>query len=112
RLVRTAPVSASPGTAHARSLTVEQIRLDMHMHTEYSRDSRVLLADFAHLARKAQRGAVCITDHDAIEGGQRLREMNTGLQVIVGEEITTADGAVVGLYLERRVSPGTSAQKT
>src|SRR5207244_3730582 len=84
----------------------------MHMHTEYSRDSRVLLADFADLARKAQLGAVCITDHDTIEGGQRLREMNTGLLVIVGEEITTADGEVVGLYLECRISPGHSAEKT
>src|SRR2546428_4741563 len=54
----------------------------MHMHTEYSRDSRVALADFAELARKAHLGAVCITDHDTIEGGLRLREMNTGLQVI------------------------------
>ena len=91
---------------------MEQTRLDMHMHTEYSRDSRVLLADFAELARKAQLGAVCITDHDTIEGGLRLREMNTGLQVIVGEEITTAEGEVVGLYLERRISLGHSAEKT
>jgi len=84
----------------------------MHMHTEYSRDSRVPLADFAELARRAQLGAVCITDHDTIEGGLRLREMATGLQVIVGEEITTADGELVGLYLETRVAPGLSAEHT
>src|SRR5207244_11157536 len=91
---------------------MDRIRLDMHMHTEYSRDSRVALASFAELARKAELGSVCITDHDTIEGGLRLREMNTGLQVIVGEEITTAEGEVVGLYLERRISPGHSAEKT
>jgi len=91
---------------------VEQTRLDMHMHTEYSRDSRVLLADFAELARRAQLGAVCITDHDTIEGGLRLREMNTGLQVVVGEEITTADGELVGLYLERKIPPGHDAERT
>src|SRR5437879_588548 len=84
----------------------------MNMHTEYSRDSRVALADFAELARKAQLGAVCITDHDTIEGGLRLREMNTGLQVIVGEEITTADGELVGLYLAKRVAPGLTAADT
>jgi hypothetical protein len=89
-----------------------RIRLDMHMHTEYSRDSRVALADFAELARKAQLGAVCITDHDTIEGGLRLREMDTGLQVIVGEEITTADGELVGLYLEKKVAPGLTAEHT
>ena len=91
---------------------MDRIRLDMHMHTEYSRDSRVGLADFAELARAAKLGAVCITDHDTIEGGQRLREMNTGLQVIVGEEITTAEGELVGLYLETRVTPGQTAERT
>src|SRR5206468_7159094 len=88
---------------------MDRVRLDMHMHTEYSRDSRVALADFAELARAAELGVVCITDHDTIEGGLRLREMDTGLQVIVGEEITTADGELVGLYLEKRVAPGLTA---
>ena len=90
----------------------DTIRLDMHMHTEYSRDSRTLLADFAQLARDAQLGAVCITDHDTVEGGLRLRELDTGLQVIVGEEITTADGELVGLYLEKKVAPGLTAEHT
>jgi predicted metal-dependent phosphoesterase TrpH len=89
-----------------------RIRLDMHMHTEYSRDSRVALATFAELARKAEIGAVCITDHDTIEGGLRLREMNTGLQVIVGEEITTGDGELVGLYLETKIPPGLTAERS
>jgi predicted metal-dependent phosphoesterase TrpH len=91
---------------------MDRVRLDMHMHTEYSRDSRVALADFADLARKAELGAVCITDHDTIEGGLRLREMQTGLQVIVGEEITTADGELVGLYLERAIAPGQTAERS
>ena len=91
---------------------MDRIRLDMHMHTEYSRDSRVALADFAELASKAQLGAVCITDHDTIEGGLRLREMGTALQVIVGEEITTADGELVGLYLEKPVAAGQSADRS
>jgi predicted metal-dependent phosphoesterase TrpH len=90
----------------------DRIRLDMHMHTEYSRDSRVALADFAQLAKNAHLGAVCITDHDTIEGGLRLREMDTGLQVIVGEEITSADGEIVGLYLEKKVAPRLTAEHT
>jgi predicted metal-dependent phosphoesterase TrpH len=91
---------------------VDRIRLDMHMHTEYSRDSRVALADFAEIAKGAQLAAVCITDHDTIEGGLRLREMGTGLQVIVGEEITTADGELVGLYLEKKIAPGQSVDRS
>jgi hypothetical protein len=91
---------------------VERIRLDMHMHTEFSRDSRIALADFARLAREAELAAVCVTDHDTVEGGLRLREMDTRLQVIVGEEITTADGELIGLFLERAIAAGLSAEKT
>src|SRR5438552_19075453 len=82
----------------------------MHMHTEYSRDSRVSLAEFAELASEAQLGAVCITDHDTIEGGLRLRETDPGLQVMVGEEITAADGEPVWLYLDKEVAPGLTAE--
>src|SRR5436305_13668262 len=84
----------------------------MHMHTEYSRDSRVSLAEFAELAREAQLGAVCITDHDTVEGGLRLRETDPRLQAIVGEEITTADGKLGGLYLEKKVASGLTAEHT
>ncbi|HEV8536631.1 MAG TPA: PHP domain-containing protein [Candidatus Limnocylindria bacterium] len=91
---------------------MERIRLDMHMHTEFSRDSRIALADFARLAREAELAAVCVTDHDTVEGGLRLREMDTRLQVIVGEEITTADGELIGLFLERAIAAGLSAEKT
>ena len=91
---------------------MDRVRLDMHMHTEYSRDSRVSLTNFAELARTAQLSAVCITDHDTIEGALRLREMDTGLQVIVGEEITTADGELVGLFLEQKVPPGLTADRS
>ena len=90
----------------------ETVKLDMHMHTEYSRDSRVPLSEFAALARKAGLAAICVTDHDTIEGALRLREMDTGLQVIVGEEITTGDGELVGLFLSKRVPPGMTAERT
>jgi len=91
---------------------MDGMRLDMHMHTEYSRDSRVLLADFAALAREAGLAAVCVTDHDTIEGALRLREMDTGLMVVVGEEITTTEGEVIGLFLERPIQRGLSADRT
>jgi predicted metal-dependent phosphoesterase TrpH len=38
--------------------------------------------------------------------------MDTGLQVIVGEEITTAEGELVGLYLETKVAAGLTAEHT
>jgi predicted metal-dependent phosphoesterase TrpH len=88
------------------------MRLDMHMHTEYSRDSRVPLKDFASLAREAGLAAVCVTDHDTIDGALRLREMDTGLMVIVGEEITTSEGELIGLFLDRPIPRGLPVERT
>src|SRR5438445_12831494 len=90
---------------------MDGMRLDMHMHTEYSRDSRVLLADFAALAREAGLSAVCVTDHDTIEGALRLREMDTGLMVVVREETTTTEAEVIGLFLERPIQRGRQADR-
>src|SRR5256714_7002361 len=45
-------------------------------------------------------------------GGLRRQEISTGVRVMVGEEIASADGELVGLYLSKRVAPGLSAEHT
>jgi len=90
----------------------DKLHIDMHMHTEHSRDSRTTLATFAQAAIAAGLDIVCVTDHDTIDGALRLREMSTSLRVIVGEEINSRDGEIIGLFLERAVPPGLSAEET
>ncbi|HEX4743796.1 MAG TPA: PHP domain-containing protein [Candidatus Limnocylindria bacterium] len=89
-----------------------KIRLDMHTHTEYSPDSRTTLARFAAAAKAAGLGAVCVTDHNTVAGALRLREMDTGFRVVVGEEIYSLDGEIVGLFLEEAVPPHLPASET
>lgn len=88
------------------------IRVDMHTHTEFSPDSRTSLAAFVAGAVKAQLGAVCVTDHNTIEGALRLREMAPGFRVVVGEEIYSRDGEIIGLFLERPIPAQLSAAQT
>ncbi len=90
----------------------ERLRIDLHTHTEYSRDSRTKLRDFAAAAAHAGLDAVGVTDHDTIDGALRLREMNVRFRVIVGEEVRTRDGELIGLFLERAVEPGLGAEET
>lgn len=89
-----------------------KIRLDMHTHTEFSPDSRTPLAGFAEAAKASGLGAVCVTDHNTVAGALRLREMDTGLRIVVGEEIYSLDGEIVGLFLEETVPPHLSAVET
>lgn len=84
--------------------------VDLHCHTSASFDS---LADPVKVARAAAaRGLthLVITDHDRIDGALRARDAGTdGLTVIVGSEIRTRDGDLIGAFLERPVPAGLSA---
>jgi predicted metal-dependent phosphoesterase TrpH len=91
---------------------VTRLKLDMHTHSEYSPDSRTPLAAQAKALVAAGIDVVCATDHNTIEGALRLRELATSLRVIVGEEVTTRDGEIIGLFLEEPIPRGLSGEET
>lgn len=86
---------------------------DLHAHSSASFDS---LADPVSMIERARRLGLthlAITDHERIDAAQRAAQLVGGdLQVIVGEEIRTRDGDLIGLFLERVVPPGLSATET
>ena len=88
---------------------------DLHLHTNFS-DGWPAPADLVdYVLRATDLDVIAVTDHDTIEGALRAREhaeYRAGLDVIVGEEVSSRDGHIVGLFLERPVSPGMSAAKT
>jgi predicted metal-dependent phosphoesterase TrpH len=88
---------------------------DLHAHSSASFDS---LASPASLVRTAAaRGLthLAITDHDRIDGALAAREIAASiapeLTVIVGEEVKTADGDLIALFLERAIAPGLTAEE-
>ena len=84
----------------------------MHTHCEYSPDSRTPVGVQALAIRAAGLDVVCATDHNTIEGALRLRESADGFRVIVGEEISSRDGELIGLFLETAVPRDLSAEET
>ena len=54
---------------------------------------------------------MAITDHNTICGALQIREM-AAFQVIIGEEIGTKDGEIIGLFLEEAIPRGLSALET
>lgn len=89
-----------------------RVKVDMHMHSERSPDSRMRPAQQARRIKETGLDVVCATDHNTIEGGLRLREIADGFRVIVGEEILSRDGEIIGLFLEKDVPPRLSAEET
>jgi predicted metal-dependent phosphoesterase TrpH len=71
-----------------------------------------------HLSRSAGRAdLVAITDHDEIRGALRARDYarahrGLGVEVVVGAEISTLNGHLLGLDLEAPVPPSRPAAET
>jgi hypothetical protein len=58
---------------------------------------------------------LAITDHDRIDGAVEARDLAPTIapevSVIVGEELRTVDGDLIGLFLEEAIPPGLSADE-
>jgi predicted metal-dependent phosphoesterase TrpH len=67
-------------------------------------------------ARRLGLDVIAVTDHDTIQGAlwaaDYATQLGGGPEVIVGEEVSTRNGHVVGLFLEKRIRPGQSAAST
>ena len=88
---------------------------DLHMHTSFSDGwpSPAELVD--HVVENTDLDVIAVTDHDTIEGALRASERASRLsklQVVVGEEVTSRDGHILALFIEKRVRPGMSAAAT
>ena len=87
--------------------------IDLHCHTSASFDCLASPESVVKAAAKRGLTHLAITDHDRIDGALRARDLAPeGLTVIVGEEVKTADGDLIALFLESAVPPGRSARET
>ncbi len=87
------------------------VRVELHVHTWYSFDSKTQLEQIEERVEECGIDYLAVTDHDTIEGALRLRRRGN-IGVIVGEEISTRFGDVIGLFLEERVEPGLEPEET
>ncbi|HEY3084835.1 MAG TPA: CehA/McbA family metallohydrolase [Candidatus Dormibacteraeota bacterium] len=89
-------------------------RADLHMHTTAS-DGWPSAHQLVDHARRIGLDLIAVTDHDTIEGALRAadRAARRGrLEVVIGEEVSSRNGHIVGLFLEKRIRPGMSAAAT
>ncbi|TFH13266.1 MAG: hypothetical protein E4H05_11240, partial [Acidimicrobiales bacterium] len=76
-----------------------------HTHTMWSGDSTTTPDEFAVAVAASGLDVVCITDHNAIGGATELSDV-VDARVIVGEELRTAAGEIIGLFLTERIPMG------
>lgn len=88
-----------------------KLAVDLHVHTCFSRDSLTTLPALVEAVGRRGLNALAVTDHNCIEGALRLRDL-APFPVIVGEEVLTSEGEIIGLFLERPVPRRLSPPET
>ena len=92
-----------------------KLRADFHSHSNYSRDSVINPRVFIDTCARKGIDCIAVTDHNEIEGAfviQKLAEAEGRLKVIVGEEVNTSEGEVIGLFLKEWVPRDMSPEDT
>ena len=87
------------------------LKLDLHTHSSDSPDGAITMDQYARVIEDGTLDYVAVTDHDSITHALELRKL-LGDHIIVGQEITSSEGEIIGLFLTSPVPPRLSALET
>lgn len=86
-------------------------KVDLHTHSTASHDGGITPDQYAHALSTNQLDIIAVTDHNRIDMAHELRQ-NLGDRIIVGEEIMTTSGEIIGLYINAPIRAGLSPLET
>ena len=85
-------------------------KIDLHTHSIASPDGGLNLKQYKQMLKSGGLDYIAITDHNTTDFAIKARNL-LGEQIIIGEEISTLQGDVIGLFLSSTVKPGQTLQK-
>ena len=86
------------------------VKVDLHVHSSASFDCTVEPQEVGDRCWRLGLAPVFLTDHNTIEGAARLRGAGQ-LEVVVGEEVMTTEGELIGLFLSSEIPQGLTARE-
>lgn len=96
------PASAAPGGVHLG-------RADLHIHSAASDGVAGIDTILRHVQEETDLDVIAIADHERVDAALAARDMAASrgyrFEVVVGEEVTTRGGHLLGLFLSRPVPP-------
>ncbi|HEX8227597.1 MAG TPA: PHP domain-containing protein [Candidatus Saccharimonadales bacterium] len=83
-------------------------KLDLHTHSFGSADGGLRLLDYRQALVRGYLDYIAITDHDTIAAAVHIKAAlhELGDRIIVGEEVMTTEGEIIGLYLHSPIPSG------
>lgn len=80
-------------------------RVDLHVHTGFSRDSRTSPRRLVERCLSVGLSCIAVTDHNTIQGALAVARV-APFPVIVGAEVKTSAGDMIALFLQEDVPAG------
>ena len=91
-------------------------KADLHMHSTYSDGSGTIRQILEHVQKNTDLDVIALTDHDVIDGSLRARDLweagSYRFDFVVGEEVSTNEGHLLGLYIEKKIPSGLSMERS
>lgn len=89
-------------------------KADLHIHSDHSDGTATIPEIMEYVQHKTDLNVIAITDHNTIEGALFAKSLSElyDFEVIVGEEVSTNVGHVIGLFLTQEVPAGMSPAET
>jgi predicted metal-dependent phosphoesterase TrpH len=83
-------------------------KIDLHTHSYGSPDGGLAVANYRYFLENHLLDFIAITDHGGVETAQQIQAelADLGERIIVGQEIQTTDGELIGLYLQKTIPAG------
>jgi len=89
------------------------IKLDLHVHSQYSEDATGRPEDIIKILRKKGIHGMAITDHNTVEGGfKAIKIKPKDFVVIPGVEVSTLDGHILALNVKENIPRDLSIEET
>jgi predicted metal-dependent phosphoesterase TrpH len=97
-------------------IITDRMRLDLHIHSQYSPDSQSSIEAILKQAQEAGLDGIAITDHNSIqsffEASKLAEDLELDLIVVPGAEISTSQGHLITLGTPNLVPSGLPADET
>jgi len=91
---------------------MKKVKFLFHLHTKYSSDGSLTPQGIVDYCRRNKIDVVAITDHNEIAGARETAKLANGDPlVIIGEEIKTDCGEIIGLFLTKKIAKYTPIKK-
>jgi predicted metal-dependent phosphoesterase TrpH len=89
----------------------EMVKAEFHCHTSYGKDSLIKIQDLVITCDNKGIQKLVVTDHNMISGALQAQKLDPH-RFIIGEEIMTQQGELLGMFIKEKIPAGLSPLKT